>query len=344
MSDPSPSDAPPLSVEDGLARVLETVRGAQLPTLLEQGRCDRVAVDEAIGRVLAGPDKSDDGRDDSRDAPVRARWALPSAPLSIMDGYAVRSADLILARDEHDAEALALELVDESAAGHPSASPLEPGSCARVATGAVVPEGADAVVPQEDTARIELPAPEGKADAPPRVLVEFSSVALAQVRPGGWVRAVGSDVPEGEALLPAGTLVGPGEASLLAGTGHARLRVVARPRVAVLSSGDELVPIGETPGRGQIVSTNAMMLAAQIREAGGEPVDCPGPRRARDHAPRPAGRPRRARRGPARGQRRHLRGRPRPGPARPRGAGLRARLSPPPPPPGAAHDLRPAAP
>lgn len=232
----------PLAVDEAVERVLASVRPGRLA-------CETLPIEAAIGRVLG--------------VPVVARWSLPGAPLSIMDGYAVDSRVLIEARDQHDAETLALELAGESAAGRPASDSIASG-CVRIATGAVVPALADAVVPQEDTRRIEL----GE-----RVLIEFSSTALAQVAPGRWIRAVGSDVREGETLLEAGAEIGGGEASLLAGTGHAELVVRRRPVVAILSSGDELVRIGQTPARGQVVSTNAMLLAAQIREAGGEPLD-----------------------------------------------------------------------
>ncbi|PRP90354.1 Molybdopterin molybdenumtransferase [Enhygromyxa salina] len=234
----------PLTVDEAVARVLDSARPDAIGS-------EQVGVEAAIARVLAEP--------------CHARWPLPSAPLSIMDGYAVRSRDLLEARDVHDAETLAVELQSEheSAAGHPSTAALEPGTCVRIATGAVVPAGADAVVPQEDTRRIELGA---------RVLIELSSTALAQVEPGRWIRPTGSDVAKGELLLGPGAAIGGGEASLLAGTGHAAVAVRRRPIVAILSSGDELVAIGQTPARGQIVSTNAMLLGAQIREAGGEPL------------------------------------------------------------------------
>lgn len=235
-----------LTVDAALALLLEKVDLNVLGS-------ERVGVEQAIGRILAEPG--------------RARWPLPNAPLSIMDGYAVRSLDLITARDEHQAETLALELTHESAAGHPGdwgESAIEPGTCVRIATGAVVPAGADAVVPQEDTHRIAV----GE-----RTLIELSSIALAQVAPGRWVRPIGSDVRQDEALLEPGELIGGGEASLLAGTGNFEVVVRRRPKVAILSSGDELVALGQIPGRGQVVSTNAMLLAAQIREAGGEPCD-----------------------------------------------------------------------
>ena len=291
----SPADAGPsredLSVDEAVATVLASV----VPGSLAR---ERVGVEAAIGRVLAEA--------------LAAKWSLPGAPLSIMDGYAVRSADLIAAREQNLAE-LSLALVSESAAGHPSGRELAargaiphdtslvlfdegfvaetcstpgtaafrlrahaekpgarsreglrhgllaPGTCVRISTGAVVPPGADAVVPQEDTRAV--------GDQ-----VAFTSVALQQVAPGRWIRPIGSDVEAGEALLDAGTPIGGGEASLLAGTGHVEVAVMCPPVVAILSSGDELVPIGHTPARGQIVSTNAMLLAAQIREAGGRPL------------------------------------------------------------------------
>ena len=231
-----------LSVEQGFERMLE---------LLEPGPItrERVPLEAAVGRVLA-------------EAP-RSRWPLPTAATSIMDGYALRSEDLIRAR-RLEAETLALELAGESSAGHPSSLELEPGSCLRIATGAVVPAGADAVVPQEDTRLIELGA---------RTLVEFNAAALKQAAPGRWVRPAGSDVGDDELLLEPGTVLSSGCVSLLAAAGHAQLELAARPRVAILSSGDELLRIGETPGPGQIVGTNAMMLAAEIRAAGGEPLE-----------------------------------------------------------------------
>ena len=236
-----------ISVDAALALLLADLErdGANAPLA-----SDEVDIEAAIDRVLAEP--------------CHARWPLPSAPLSIMDGYAVRSTDLLEARDQHDAQTLALLLASESAAGHPAAADiLEPGTCVRISTGAVVPAGADAVVAQEDTRRLEVGG---------RVLIELSSTALHEIAPGRHIRPTGSDVTRGELLLGPGAEIAGGDASLLAGTGNFRVSVCRRPRVAILSSGDELVPIGETPKRGQIIATNALLLAAQIREAGGEPV------------------------------------------------------------------------
>lgn len=202
---------------------------------------EMVAIDRAGGRTLA--------------VPLHSRGPLPSAALSIMDGYAVRSVDL-----RGQSGPVALALAGESAAGHPFAHELAAGSCVRISTGAVVPLGADAVVAQEDTRRL--------AEA-----IEFSPLACAQVQPGRWIRPIGSDVGEAELLLEAGSELGPGELALLAACGHVELPVRARPKVAILASGDELLAIGQAPGPGQIIATNGLMLAEQILAAGGEPLD-----------------------------------------------------------------------
>ncbi len=238
-----------LGTAEGLALILDDLRARGDRD--DDSWTERVDVSAAVGRVLA--------------TPCDAAWPLPTAPLSIMDGYAVDSALLVAAweRGERD---LSLITVGESAAGHPSKLELSAGTCMRIATGAVVPAGADAVVPRED-ARPDLADP----DQPERVL--FSAQALEQAAPGRWIRSRGSDVADGERLLDAGVCLGPGDAALLASEGHDRPLLRRRPVVAILSSGDELVAIGTRPGHGQIVSTNAMMLAAQIGEAGGVPLD-----------------------------------------------------------------------
>lgn len=206
---------------------------------------ETLAVEHAYARVLASP--------------LHALADQPSAPLSVMDGYALRSGDL---RDEPGCAPTRLPVVGESAAGHPFLATLAPGTCVRISTGAVVPVGADAVVAQEDTRRCD--------DA---VEVEFSALARTQVEPGRHVRPIASDVAKGERLLDRGSELGPGELALLAGNGHVALPIVARPKLAILAGGDELVEIGRAPELGQIVATNGLMLAGQIVEAGGEPLE-----------------------------------------------------------------------
>lgn len=199
---------------------------------------------DALGRVLA--------------ADQHARWPLPSGDVATMDGWAVRSADLLA----HPADArVALRPAGESAAGHPLDVPLEPGLAARIFTGALLPPGADAVVAQEDV----------------HVLADSLEIDRAAVGPrfttGHFTRSAGSDVADGALLLRAGSVLGPGELALLAGCGHTTVPVHRPPRIALLSTGDELVPVGAWPQRGQVVDSNGLMLACMLRRAGADVDD-----------------------------------------------------------------------
>jgi len=219
-----------ISVEEALACVLEAAR----PLATEE-----VEARSAFGRVLAKP--------------LRASWPLPMRDVSVMDGWAVRSSDVTQATD------VLLRKVGESAAGHLMTSPLQPGTAARISTGAVLPEGADAVVAQEDTDDLD--------DS-----IRIRSAEAGDLGPGTYVRKAGSDVAQDAPLLEAGTLLGHGDVALLASAGHAKIPVHRRPEVAVLCTGDELVPVGQIPAPGQVVSTNGMTLESQVRAAGGVPV------------------------------------------------------------------------
>jgi len=194
----------------------------------------------AHGRVLA--------------ADLHARWDLPGAAVATMDGWALRSADVLAA------ERPRLRVAGESAAGHPSPNILQTGEAARISTGAVLPPGADAVVAQEDCARHGDELTIDRARVGP-----FSA--------GHFVRAPGSDVAAGSRLLAAGARLGAGELALLAGCGHTEAPVHRPPRLALLGTGDELVALGATPRPGQVVNSNALMLACQARAAGAEVLD-----------------------------------------------------------------------
>jgi molybdenum cofactor synthesis domain-containing protein len=168
---------------------------------------------------------------------------LPPHPASAVDGYAVRAADA----------GRTLRVVGESAAGRPLAAHVDAGTAARILTGGVVPDGADTVVMVEDT-RVE-----GDAVMVPAGLTAGTNLH----RPGADLRA-------GELVMPAGTQLGPAEIGLAAALGVPRLHLYRRPRVALLSTGDELVEVGETPGPGQIPDSNRWALLAALREAGAE--------------------------------------------------------------------------
>jgi len=199
---------------------------------------ERVPAARALGRILCEP--------------IRAGRDLPPADNSAMDGYAVRRADLLGAAPERPVE---LALAFEVAAGALAARALRAGEAARILTGAPIPPGADAVVRQEDVERVG----EGLR-------------LRAAPGPGENVRPAGEDVRAGEEVLAAGTRLGPAELGMLAALGRSQVAVHQRPRVALLSSGDELVePDGDLRG-GRIASSNSSSLAAQCRELGLEPV------------------------------------------------------------------------
>ncbi|WP_270889273.1 molybdotransferase-like divisome protein Glp [Pedococcus sp. 5OH_020] len=182
---------------------------------------------------------------------VRARGSLPGFTNSAMDGYAVHARDVSSATPESP---VVLPVVNDIAAGNTSALSLAQGQTMRIMTGAPMPHGADAVVPVEAT--------DGGVV---RVQIRERSVV------GQHVRELGEDVEAGSVVLKRGTLVGPGQIALLAAAGVPRLRVVPRPRVVVISTGDELVDVGTTPAFGQIVDSNSLMLTAAVTAVGATP-------------------------------------------------------------------------
>jgi len=222
----------PLELDQALARVL--AHAAPLDPV-------EVAVGAARGSVLASP--------------LHARWQLPLADTGTMDGWAVQAADL------QGGGAPRLRRSSESAAGHPSTAQLGPGEAARISTGALVPEGADAVIAQEDILSVDDES------------IVVDCARAGPVAPGHFIRRAGSEIAQGELLLRAGVQLSPAELALLAGTGHPRVPVHRPPRVALVCTGDELLPIGSTPVAGQVISTNGMMLAGMIAELGACPLD-----------------------------------------------------------------------
>jgi molybdopterin molybdotransferase len=199
---------------------------------------ENVAVRDALGRVLARPVVS------TRD--------LPPADNSAMDGYAVRVVDLAAACRERPVE---LPVVQEIAAGGSAETPLRAGEAARIFTGAPVPKGAEAVIRQEDTE-----AGDGR--------VRIFAAAASREN----IRDAGEDVRSGEVVLEPGTIIGPPQVGMLASLGRSGVSVHQRPRVAILSGGDELVEPDAPVEGGRIVSSNSYSLAAHCLELGAEPV------------------------------------------------------------------------
>lgn len=205
---------------------------------------EEVGVDAVLGRVLTED--------------VRARDTLPPWDDSAMDGYAVRSEDVAGAAP---GSPVVLRVIGEVAAGHVPALTVAEGTATRVLTGAAMPPGADAVVRVEDT-----DAAGGVAALPDHVAIH------AAVAPGTAVRPAGSDIRAGDLVLTAGTRVAPRHVAALVAAGRARVMVHARPRVAVLATGDELVPPGTPLEGARIPDSSSAGIAAQVAEAGAIPV------------------------------------------------------------------------
>lgn len=196
-----------------------------------------VAVADAAGRVLAEAVTSDD--------------TVPGFDNSAMDGYAVRAADTAAASGESP---VALTLIGESQAGHPADEAIGPGEAIAISTGAMKPDGADAVVRVEDTDG----ARQGQV-----------SIQVA-VEPGRDLRHAGDDIVAGDLVLDRGAELGPVEIGVLASIGRAKVVCARRPQVAVLTTGDELQEPGSPLRPGGIRNSNAHSLSALVAAAGGE--------------------------------------------------------------------------
>ncbi|MEQ9177479.1 MAG: molybdopterin molybdotransferase MoeA [Nitratireductor sp.] len=197
---------------------------------------ETLPIADCAGRVLAGP--------------LAALRTQPPFDASAMDGYAVRAADVA-------SPPARLRVIGQAPAGEPFAGVLGPGEAVRIFTGGVVPEGADTVLIQENT----RPVGDGVVEA------------LEPVAPGKNIRRKGLDFEGGAPLLDDGRVLDAAALSLAASANHARLAVVKRPLVAILATGDELLPPGSTVGPGQIIASNLYGVAALARSAGAEVLD-----------------------------------------------------------------------
>lgn len=217
-----------------------------------------LSVEEYLERVLAMarplpaepcPIGEGDGRVLAED--LLARFPVPPFSNSAMDGYAVRAADT-------RGGEVRLQVVGDIPAGAASAPEVGPGQAARIMTGAPMPPGADAVVPVEETDQ-----PQGVAPLP-------DAVVVAEVRPGRHVRRAGEDVATGDIAVHAGQRWTPATAAAAASIGYTQVPLMRKPRVAVLSTGSELVAPGANLGFGQIPDSNSLLIAGLVEQFGGE--------------------------------------------------------------------------
>ena len=225
--------SPPLSAADAARKILDDVR--RQPAL-------RIPLDDALGSVLAET--------------VISPIDIPAWTNSAMDGYAVRGQEV---RGAAEGRPVRLRVIEHLPAGHFPTRAIGPGECARIFTGAPLPEGSDSVIRQEDT--------DGGAD----------TVTIVKDRDVGVnIRRVGEDIRKGATVLAEGIELGPAHLGVLASLAVAHPLVYRRPRVAILGSGDEIVDVDQPEeilsGR-KIASSNTHTLVALVRQAGGEPIN-----------------------------------------------------------------------
>ncbi len=229
-----------ISVEEARERILAVID--RLPP-------EDKPLAEALGQVLA----------EDISSPV----TIPPLDNTSMDGYAVRAADTIGASESAP---VTLRVVGEVAAGYIFDGEIEPGTAVRIMTGAPIPRGADAIVPFEET------------DEPPgRNFGSFAkgrdSVGVLKAAGlGANVRSAGEDVQEGSEVMQAGTGLGAAQLGVLASLGRPTVRVYRRPVVAIISTGDELLEMGQPHAPGKIYDSNSHSIAALVEEAGGVPL------------------------------------------------------------------------
>ena len=231
-----------------------------------------ISVDEALERILSYFDRLEPEERPVPDAlgqvlaeDVESTLDIPPLDNTAMDGYAVRAADT---EGASEANPVRLRISGELAAGYIFDGEVTPGSAVRIMTGAPIPRGADAVVPFEET--------DESSTGSDREFGTFAKSTsevgiLKAARLGANIRRAGEDVGRGTLVLPQGTVLRPAQIGLLASLGKATVRVIRRPIVAILSTGDELLQPGQPVEPGKIYDSNAYSVAAMVRESGGIP-------------------------------------------------------------------------
>ena len=250
MTSASPSSAPRLmSVDEARDRVLAAVARPL--------RAEAVSPVAAVSRVVAEA--------------VVAMTSLPPWDNAAMDGYAVRSADLTGASNERPVR---LMVIGEVRAGSEPDVEVRPQCAVRIATGAPLPAGADAVVPVEETTPLDpVGQPMGTRGRDATGPLPASCLVHVAAAPGASVRRAGSDLAGGAMILDRGAVVTPSAVALIAGAGVRQVRVHRRPRVGVLATGDEIRAPGEALGAAGIPDANRPGLLAHVAAAGAEPID-----------------------------------------------------------------------
>jgi len=217
----------PLTVEEAAREIL-----LALPVTATE----TVPLIQAVGRVAASD--------------VRAKLNHPPAPVSAMDGYAM------LSRDARELP-VRIRKTGVSRAGVPFHGVLRPGTCVRIFTGGVIPEGADLIALQEDVTVLD------------DQMVEIRDVPKVSQ----YIRQAGLDVKAEQVCLRAGQRISARDVGVLAVAGHSTVAIRRQPKIGILATGDELVAPGQTPGEGQIVNANSVALSAAVLSWGGAPVD-----------------------------------------------------------------------
>lgn len=230
-----------ISVDQARQIVVDTFRAKKVAL-----KTERVSLEDALGRVLAQE--------------ILADTEAPSFDRSIKDGYAVRSGDVREAP-------VSLRVVGESKAGDAAIPAVSAGEAVQIMTGAALPEGADAVVMVEDTEPADSASPQGRADSFGAATIRV----LKRVAAGVNVSRRGSEARAGEALASRGRRLRVHEIALAAGAGWSSVEVFSRPRVGILATGNELVPLEATPGPNQIRNSNSISLGSMVQQVGAKP-------------------------------------------------------------------------